>query len=75
MGGDDVGEFFDLIHALNLTPLNTVLLGALGFFLRWSVKETFRRLRTVEDQNREQDLALERLETKLGIGPRLYIKD
>jgi len=67
-----VGDFVGLLNGWNLTPLNTVLLAALAFFIKWAVKQIFERLHAVEEKDRAQDLALARLEERLGIGPRPY---
>lgn len=64
-----MGDFISLLSSFNLTPLNTVLLVVLGLFSKWAVKELFRRLSAVEARNTAQDLALARIEERLGIGP------
>ena len=64
-----MGDFISLLNGWNLTPLNTLLLASLAFFIRWAVKEIFRRLDEVETRNTAQDLALARIEERLGIGP------
>ena len=64
-----MGDFVNLLNGFNLSPLNTVLLVALGFFIRWAIKGIFCRLSAVEDRNIKQDLALARIEERLGIGP------
>ena len=65
-----MGDFIQFLNSgLNLSPLNTILLAVLGFFIRWAVKELFSRLNKVEQRNRRQDLALARIEERLGMLP------
>lgn len=71
-----MGDFVSLLNGLNLTPLNTVLLFILGFFIRWAVTQIFTRLdaletRTgkVERRNRKEDHAIWRIEDHLGLEP------
>lgn len=74
-----MGDFIDALGHLNLTPLNTVLLGALGFFIRWAVKSIMGRLdeidgprgrlSAIDRRNQRQDLALARLEERLDMSP------
>ena len=67
-----MGDVVALLNGWNLTPLNTVLLAGLAFFIKWAVKQIFQRLHDVEEKDRAQDLALARIEERLGIGPRPY---
>ena len=67
-----MGDVVALLNGWNLTPLNTVLLAGLALFIKWAVKQIFQRLHDVEEKDRAQDLALARIEERLGIGPRPY---
>ena len=68
-----MGDVVALLNGWNLSPLNTVLLAGLAFFIKWAVKQIFERLHAVEEKDRAQDLALARIEERLGIGPRPYL--
>jgi hypothetical protein len=71
-----VGDFVSLLHDLNLSPLNTILLVIIAFFLWLAAKHILKRFtcletRTerVERRNRKEDHAIWRLENELGLEP------
>ncbi len=71
-----MGDFVQLLNGLNLTPLNTILLVALGFFIRWAVKQILcrltaceTRLEGIERRDRKQNHAIWRIEQKIGLEP------
>lgn len=73
---DSVIHLFD---RLNFTPFNTILLVALGFFLRSWIKGIMDRLSaldgpkgrvaSVERRNTKQNFAIRRLEQRLDLDP------
>lgn len=67
-----MGDILVLFDRLNLSPINTILLVAIGYFIRQAVKGIFCRLDTAEQglakvhkRNRRQDIAIRRLEQHL----------
>lgn len=71
-----MGDFIQLLNGLNLTPLNTILLVALGLFIRWSVKQILcrlsdceARLEEIERRDRKQNHAIWRLEQEVKLEP------
>ena len=77
-----MGDIIALFDHLNLSPINTILLVILGYFIRQSVKGIFCRIDATEQgiarlvkKNRKQDVALRRIEQVLELHPITYDDD
>lgn len=70
-----MGDIVALLNSLNLSPINTLLLVVLGFFVQRAVKGIFSRISKVEERDRRQDIALARIEERLGMAPINYADD
>lgn len=70
-----MGDFIALFDHLNLSPVNTVLLVALGLFIRSAVRSIFDRVERAERKNRKQDWAIRRIEQYLKLQPIAYDDD
>jgi hypothetical protein len=77
-----VGDLVAVLDHFNFSPVNTVLLVALLYFVRQSVKGIFCRIDALEAgiikvnrRNRRQDIAIRRIEQHLNLAALTYTDD
>ena len=68
-------DIIAILNTFDLSPVNTILLVALAFFVKGAIKGIFNRVSKSERKNRKQDWAIRRIEQHLELDPIKYPDD